>query len=186
MYQLKITLLDTKPPIWRRVLVDGRSPLDQLHDVIQAAFGWWNYHLHEFEVARTRYGVPDPDDDWDPPRDERRTRLDAIASEGSAFRYTYDFGDGWDHRIVVEKVLAPTTDTAVPACTGGRRACPPEDCGGTGGYRELLAILADPEHPEHRGRLEWLGAPFDPEAFDVDDFEFNLLTGELAGFDDAP
>lgn len=132
VFQLKFTLLDTKPPIWRRVLVDGGGTLDHLHEVIQAAFGWWNTHLHEFEVGRTRYGVPDPHEDWgEPPRDERRTRLDAIAGEGSAFWYTYDFGDGWDHKITVEKVLAADSAPAAPACIGGRRNCPPEDCGGT-------------------------------------------------------
>ncbi len=182
-FQLKVTLLDTKPPIWRRVLVDASATLDHLHEVIQAAFGWWNYHLHEFEVGRARYGVPDPDEDWgDPPKDERRTRLDAIAGEGSSFRYTYDFGDGWDHRVVVEKVL-PAANTAVPACIDGRRACPPEDCGGTWGYRELLEILADPRHPEHEARRDWIGRPFDPEAFDPNEFEDNLRNGRLAMFD---
>lgn len=104
-FQLKVTLRETKPPIWRRILVDGSDTLDRVHEVIQAAFGWWGYHLHEFEVGRARYGVPDPDDDWgEPTRDERRTLLDAIADEGTSFRYMYDFGDGWDHRVVVEKI----------------------------------------------------------------------------------
>ena len=185
VFQLKVTLLDTKPPIWRRALVDGASTLDHLHEVIQAAFGWWNYHLHEFEVGRTRYGVPDPDEDWgEPPRDEWRTRLDAVAGEGSSFRYTYDFGDGWDHKITVEKVLPADSTRPVPACVDGRRACPPEDCGGTWGYRELLEILADPAHPEHNERREWLGRPFDLEAFDPSEFEDNLRNGGLAVFDD--
>lgn len=185
VFQLKVTLLDTKPPIWRRVLVDGSSTLDHVHEVLQAAFGWWNYHLHEFEVGRTRYGVPDPGEDWgEPPRDERRTRLDAIASEGSSFRYTYDFGDGWDHKITVEKVLPANAAVAVPACIDGRRACPPEDCGGTWGYGELLEILANPAHPEHYERCEWLDRPFDPEAFDPSEFEDNLRNGRLAMFDD--
>jgi hypothetical protein len=175
VFQLKVTLLDTKPPIWRRMLVDGSSTLDHLHEVIQAAFGWWNYHLHEFEMGKNRYGVPDPDEDWgDPPVDERRTRLDAIAGEGTSFRYTYDFGDGWDHQVVVERVLPATADTTVPACVDGGRACPPEDCGGTGGFQELLSILADPTHPEHHDRLEWLDGPFDPEAFDPKDFADNF------------
>lgn len=185
VFQLKVTLLDTKPPIWRRLLVDGGSTLDHLHEVIQAAFGWWNYHLHEFEIGRARYGIPDPDEDWgEPPQDERRTRLDAIASEGSSFRYTYDFGDGWDHRIVVEKVLPAYSVAVVPACIDGRRACPPEDCGGPWGYRELLQILADPTHPEHGERREWIGRPFDPQAFDRSAFEDNLRDGRLTGFDD--
>lgn len=186
VYQLKVTLLDTKPPIWRRVLVDGGRTLDHLHEVIQAAFGWWNYHLHEFEDGKARYGVPDPDEDWDPPRDERRTRLDAIAGKGTSLRYTYDFGDGWDHRVVVEKVLPPTAVTVVPACTDGRRACPPEDCGGPWGYRELLAILGDRSHAEHHERWEWLGRrDFDPEAFDPSEFADNLRNGRLATFDDG-
>jgi hypothetical protein len=185
VYQLEVALVDTDPPIWRRVLVDGSSTLDHVHEVIQAAFGWWDYHLHEFEVGRERYGIPDPDNDWgEPPRDERRTRLDAIAREGSSFRYRYDFGDGWEHRIVVEKVFARSVDTTTPACIDGRRACPPEDCGGTGGYRELLEILADPTHPEHDERREWLGRPFDPEAFDPGEFQDNLRAGRLAAFDD--
>lgn len=183
--QLEVTLLDTNPPIWRRVLVDGGSTLDRLHEVIQAAFGWWNYHLHEFEVGAKRYGVPDPEESWgEPLQDEGRARLDAIAREHSSFRYTYDFGDGWEHRVVVEKVLPQDTATTVPACIGGRRACPPEDCGGTWGYRELLEILADPTHPEHEERLEWLGRTLDPDAFDPSEFEDNLRNGRLAVFDD--
>ncbi len=185
VYQLKVTLLDTKPPIWRRVLVDGGTRLDHLHEVIQAAFGWWNYHLHEFEVGRTRYGIPDPDEDWgELPQDERRTRIDTIADKGSSFRYTYDFGDGWDHGITVEKVLPADSTLAAPACIDGRRACPPEDCGGTWGYRELLDILADPAHPEHDERREWIGRPFDPDAFDPSEFEDNLRNGRLTAFDD--
>jgi len=184
-FQLKVALLDTKPPIWRRVLVAGDSTLDHLHEVIQAAFGWWSYHLHEFEVGPVRYGVPDPDEDWgEPPRDERRMRLDAIAGEGSSFRYTYDFGDGWEHKVTVEKVLPADSVATVPACIDGRRACPPEDCGGPWGYRELLEMLADPTHPEHDRRREWIGRPFDPEAFDPSEFETNLQNGRLTVFDD--
>ncbi len=186
VFQLKVTLLDTKPPIWRRILVDGASTLDHVHEVIQAAFGWWNYHLHEFAVGRTRYGVPDPDEDWgEPPRDERRTRLDAIGGAGSSFLYTYDFGDGWDHKIVVEQVLPAESSATVPACIDGRRACPPEDCGGTWGFRELLEILANPSHPAHDERREWIGRPFDPEAFDPSEFPDNLRSGRLATFDDG-
>ncbi len=190
VFQLKVTLLNTKPPVWRRILVDGSATLDQVHEAIQAAFGWWNYHLHEFEVGRTRYAAPDPDSDWDfgpPAHDETRTRLDKVAKVGSSFRYTYDFGDGWEHKIDVEQVLDAAT-TAAPACTGGRRACPPEDCGGPWGYRELLEILADPSHPEHRERVEWVEGfaqgPFDPDAFDPADFDDNLRSLRLAVFDD--
>jgi hypothetical protein len=169
--------------VWRRVAVPAAVTLAELHEVLQEALGWQNYHLHEFEVGGTRYGVPDPDEDWgEPPRDERRTRIDAIAGEGSSFRYTYDFGDGWDHEIVVEQVLPADSAVTVPACLDGRRAGPPEDCGGTGGYRELLEILADPSHPEHDERRGWLVEPFDPDAFDPDQFEDNLRNGRLAVF----
>jgi hypothetical protein len=184
-YQLKITLQGIKPPVWRRVLVDSRSHLDHLHEVIQAAFGWWSYHLHEFDIGGERYGVPDPDDHWETPTvDEGFIRLDAVATEGSSFVYLYDFGDGWDHRVTVEKVLPAPTDTPLPSCIGGRRACPPEDCGGPWGYKNLLAVLADPTHPEHRQRAEWIGRPFDPEAFDPSEFADNLRAGRLAVFDD--
>ena len=187
VFQLKITLHDTKPPIWRRVLVDETSTLDHVHEVIQAAFGWWNYHLHEFEGDGTIYGVPEPDEDWGPPvNDERKVRLDTIAREGSKLEYVYDFGDHWRHKIVVEKVLPADPTTKVPSCIDGRRACPPEDCGGTWGYRELLEILADPTHPEHAERQEWLGRPHDAETFDPGDFEDNLRNQHLAALDDWP
>jgi hypothetical protein len=185
VYQLKVTIRHIKPPVWRRVLVDGSTTLDEVHEVIQAAFGWWNYHLHEFEVDGKRFGVLDPDeDDWGLPTiDERFVPLASIApAEGATLGYTYDFGDGWDHEIVVEKIL-PAAGAAVPACIGGRRACPPEDCGGPWGYKELLAILADPTHPEHRERGEWIGRPIDPEAFDPGDFERNLEEARAARFD---
>jgi hypothetical protein len=185
VYQLKITLQGIKPPVWRRVLVDAGSHLDHVHEVIQAAFGWWSYHLHEFEIAGKQYGVPDPDDDWGTPTiDEGFIRLDDVATEGSSFVYLYDFGDGWDHRIVVEKVFPATSDIVVPSCIGGRRACPPEDCGGPGGYGHLLEILADPTHPDHRERTEWIGSPFDPDAFDPAEFADNLREGRLAVLDD--
>jgi hypothetical protein len=178
IFQLKVTLQNIEPPVWRRVLVDASSTLDQVHEVIQAAFGWWNSHLHDFEIDGTRYGVPDPDDDWGPPTvDERRIRLDSVVTAGSTFDYLYDFGDGWSHRVTVEKVLPAETGTTVPACIGGRRARPPEDCGGPWGYQHLLEALADPTHPEHRDLTDWLGAPFDPEAFDPADFARHLREG---------
>ena len=188
-YRLKITLAGTKPPVWRRILIDGAATLDQLHEVIQAAFGWWNYHLYDFEFGRTRYGIPDPDWDFGPPmHDARRTRLDEVAKPGSTFTYTYDFGDDWMHKVVVEQVTPQNPDIELPACTGGRRAGPPEDCGGPWGYAELLEILADPTHPEHRERREWAeGASpdgFDPDRFDPAEFADNLRTLRLTVLDD--
>lgn len=190
VFQLKVTLKGTKPPIWRRVLVESSATLDQLHEVIQAAFGWWNYHLYEFEVGRTRYGIPDPDDfDFGLPKHDSRTaRLDRTASAGMTFTYTYDFGDYWEHKVEVEKVLETSPVPSLPACVAGRRAGPPEDCGGVWGYEELLAILADPAHPEHAMRAEWAsrwgGASLDPDAFDPADFAENLKMIQVAVFDD--
>ncbi|CAN5597437.1 hypothetical protein BH24ACT4_BH24ACT4_20930 [soil metagenome] len=186
VFHLKVTLRDTKPAVWRRVLVDGSSTLDHLHEVIQAAFGWWDYHLHDFEIDGTNYGVPDADDDdWGVPTiDETGARLDSIAGPGSRFLYRYDFGDNWRHDVVVEKVLPADGSMVVPACVDGRRACPPEDCGGTGGFRDLLAILAYPRHPEHRERREWMGRDYDPASFDPSEFEDNLRSAKLAAFDD--
>jgi len=185
IFQLKVTLQNVEPLVWRRVLVDAGSYLSDVHEVIQAAFGWWNSHLHDFEVDAKRYGVCDPNDDWSTPAiDEGFIRLDSIATVGSSIDYMYDFGDGWSHKIIVEKILPATSGTSVPACIGGRRACPPEDCGGPWGYQELLAILADPTHPEHRERAEWLDRPFDPDAFDPADFARNLRMIRRPAFDD--
>jgi len=181
VYRLKITLLNTKPPIWRRVLVQGTATLGDLHEIIQAAFGWWDTHLHVFEVGPDMYGMPDPEWAMGPPTsDERGTRLDAIAEAGTSFRYTYDFGDDWEHRIMVEEVAPASPGIRVPSCIGGRRACPPEDCGGPWGYRRLLEVLDDPAHPERQELMEWIGGSLDPEIFDPGAFEENLRALRLA------
>ncbi len=173
-HQLKVTLRDTNPPIWRRVVVDGGETLAHLHSVIQAAFGWWDAHLHAFEIDDESYGIPHVDD-WTPVKDERRVSIDQTLGEGGRrARYIYDFGDHWEHDIVVEKTTPANDDTVVPDCIGGARACPPEDCGGPWGYRELLEILADPTHPEYAERREWLDHPIYPDEFDMDRFELDF------------
>lgn len=184
VYQLKIKLQNIKPAIWRRVLIEGSSTLDEVHTVIQAAFGWQDRHLHEFEADHIRYGDPDPGDECGPPtRDEHPVRLDTIAAaEFASFDYLYDFGDGWAHRVVVEKIL-PAAGITVPACIGGRRACPLEDCGGPWDYQELLDILADPLHDDHEDRVEWVGHGFNPEVFDPSAFERNLREVRAAGLE---
>ena len=157
--------------------------LAELHEVIQAAFGWWNCHLHEFEIGRARYGTPDPDWDFGPPtNDERTTRLDAVAGEGDSFRYTYDFGDDWRHKVTVDKIGAVEPGTTVPDCIGGRRACPPEDCGGPWGYQDLLESL-DGRPRASDARLDYVGADFDPAAFDPSDFALNLANVRNTSFD---
>jgi len=170
IYQLKITLRGIRPPIWRRVQVPGDISLGKLHRIIQAVMGWDDYHLHQFEVDRTYYGPPSPKDEfWGfEMKNEHLARLNRIAPrEKDKFTYEYDFGDSWKHEILVEKILPPEEGVRYPRCIKGRRACPPEDCGGIWGYENLLEILRDPNHPEHESMLEWSGE-FDPEEFDLE------------------
>jgi len=165
LYQLKITLDDIRPPVWRLLLVPADVKLSDLHEIIQAAFDWGDYHLHVFTSDGVDYGVPSPDD-WQPVRDERRARLkDLLKRPRDRMTYVYDFGDSWEHRIVLEKVLPADPAQTVPTCLGGKRACPPEDCGGAWGYAEFLRSIADPAHEQHDEYLEWVGGAFDPEEF---------------------
>ena len=162
IYQLKVTLNHIKPPIWRRVQVPGEIKLGKLHRILQAAMGWTDSHLHAFRIGNENYGVPDPDFS-DDTKNERNIRLDSIAQQGGRFFYDYDFGDGWEHEIKVEKILPAETAVHYPRCVDGKRACPPEDCGGPPGYEYLLEVLADPEHEEHDSMIEWIGGELDPE-----------------------
>lgn len=166
LYQLKITLRHIQPPIWRRLLVPAGIPLDKLHRVLQVVMGWTDTHLHVFNVNGVAYGVPDPDFNTGM-HNERKVRLDRIAGEGGRLFYEYDFGDGWEHDIRVEHLIEGDMSTRVPACLNGKRACPPEDCGGPPGYQALLEALNDPQHPEHAAMQSWLGDDFNPEAFDA-------------------
>ncbi len=173
-YQLRIDLRGTKPPIWRRVLVPPSQPLDRLHDVIQVAMGWLDGHLHMFVKGRQTYAVPNPwDDDWVLPGmpatlDEREFGVSQLLKhEKDWLTYEYDFGDGWAHRVTLQKILSYDPSIRLPACTGGKRRCPPEDSGGVWGYYGQLEILKDPDHPEHEDVREWMGEDFDPEEFDV-------------------
>ncbi len=170
VHRLKVTLRGTKPPIWRRLEVPADISLHRLHTVIQRGFGWQNSHLYVFETPVGRYGVPDPDDELDT-RSAASKKLSAVADwPGDRIRYEYDFGDSWEHDIVVEAVLPAEPGVAYPRCTGGRRAGPPEDSGGVFGYADLLNVLANPKHEDHAALLSWLGiesaADFSPEAFD--------------------
>jgi len=171
IYQLKLTLKDSKPPIWRRIQVSGDISLHRLHKIIQAAMGWLDYHLYQFTIANFVYGIPDPeDDDWGMPVDDsRKIRLNKLLSrEKTKIRYEYDFGDGWVHHILVEKIIPPAPGVNYPVCLAGKRACPPEDCGGIWGYEELLDIIGNPRHKEYKEMMEWLGGSFDAEEFDLE------------------
>ncbi|HKE99018.1 MAG TPA: plasmid pRiA4b ORF-3 family protein [Actinomycetes bacterium] len=172
VYQVKVTLRGSKPPIWRRLRLPAGTTLRQLHEVIQVAFGWTGAHLHSFDTAGRAFA--DPASELEGAGDERRASLLQVApAAGARLGYTYDFGDGWEHDIAVEKVLPPD-GVRHAVCVTGRRAGPPEDCGGVQGHQALCEVLADPGHPEHADRLEWLGAPYDPAAFARDDVNGRL------------
>lgn len=173
IYHLRITLPYIEPPIWRRLEVPGDMTFAALHQAIQKAMGWEDYHLWTFYIDKTEVGPPQPagfDFPGSPrPLPAARTTLDEMLSgRRIKFRYIYDMGDDWLHEIKVEKTLAPEPGVQYPRCTGGARACPPEDCGGFPGYQNFLEALADPKHPEHEEMLEWIGGEWDPEAFDPD------------------
>jgi hypothetical protein len=178
--QLKVTLLDISPPIWRRLLVPAAIKLPKLHTALQLAFGWTNSHLHAFRLEDDSYQAINPGD-WDQDlfgpgqtRDEKKFRLcDLLHAKDDWLIYEYDFGDSWQHELVVEKIL-PVATAKIVTCLAGARAGPPEDCGSVPGYENLLEAIADPKHPEHRELLDWLGDPYDPEAFSIDSLN-NLL-----------
>ncbi len=172
VFQLKVTLTGTKPPIWRRLQVPGDANLGWLHAVLQVALGWTNSHLHHFIFGQERYTDLSTADDGgfgdESGRDEGEALLTAVAEAGAIFAYEYDFGDSWEHLVEVEKELPPDPAVSKAAvCLAGARACPPEDCGGVWGYADLQKILKNPKHPEHRRMKGWLGRPLDVEAFDV-------------------
>ena len=174
IYQVKITLIGSKPPIWRTVLVPSDLRLGAFHDVIQVAMGWTESHLHQFIANKVFYGVPDDDFGMEI-EDETKYKLSQLLKkEKDTLIYEYDFGDSWEHKILLEKILPFDTKTALPVCIKGKRACPPEDCGGIWGYEELLEAISNPKHPDHENMLEWLGGEFDPEEFDLEEINGNL------------
>ncbi len=182
--QIKVKLLGvTKPPVWRRVQRRADTRLDQLHEILQAALGWENYHLHAFSFVDEEFGPRDPELGLDF-SEERRVTLGELTDLGARFRYTYDYGDHWEHEILVEDLLDPDPDpeTRYPILVAGKGACPPEDCGGTWGYADLKEILADPGHDEHQERLEWLGlenaSEFDPNAVTLEQLEEELALND--------
>ena len=178
-WQIRIELRRIRPPVWRRVLVSEKATLPRLHEVIQDAFGWLDYHLHEFIVHGVRYGDPENDEYGELDlQDEALARLRSLGlQEGERFEYVYDFGDNWKHSLWLEKVLTVDKSTRLPACLGGARSCPPEDVGGVGGYAEFLDAIADSAHPQHGQYLTWAGGAFDPEAFDLGEADRRLRRG---------
>lgn len=178
IYQLKVTLKGCRPPIWRRIQVDSNATLRHLHWVIQFSMGWTNSHLHSFDIHGVEYGEPMPEFGFDGDeeiRDEQTVKLNKIVpTEKFKFSYLYDFGDSWEHEILVEKILEADPEAEYPICIKGKRACPPEDCGGVWGYQEFLIAIQDSEHPEHEEMLEWVGGFFDPEDAELDEVNYQL------------
>jgi hypothetical protein len=170
---IKVTLDDIRPAIWRRLIVPVSMDLHRLHLAIQVAMGWDGGHLHAFEIGGVQYGDPE----WmeGDEEDEGKMTIKKLMSQGvSRFGYTYDFGDDWEHSVLIEKKAPPPGSPPGPVCVAGERACPPEDCGGPLGYEELLAALKSPDTPAKRELLEWAGGEFDPEKFSIADVNARL------------
>jgi hypothetical protein len=170
VYQLKVVLARSEPPIWRRVLVPGEYTLAALHHVLQRVMGWRDEHLHDFVIEGARYGRTARGIDFGDPEllNESRAALrDVLPAAGKSFLYEYNFGDDWIHDIKVEKVLVRDEGVSYPSCLGGENACPPEDCGGIFGYYDKLEIIKDPSHPDYEDFKDWMGR-FDPAAFSLE------------------
>ena len=181
IYQFKITLGGIKPTVWRRIQVPDYCFFWDLHVAIQDAMGWEDYHLHEFEILNPKTGERDligipSDDDWGDVNvlPGWKTPLSSyFSSSNKKATYEYDFGDSWEHKITLEKMLPLDPGATYPRCLAGERTCPPEDCGGIWGYQELLEIMKDPKHEEYKERMELIGDDFDPESFSPDSVRFN-------------
>ena len=180
---VRIELADSEPLIWREVEVPTSISLKALHEIIQAAFGWENYHLWEFSLGKRRYGPPN-DGGWGPAvANAGKVRLsDLLGPRKTTIGYLYDFGDSWEHRLTVTNVRAGDPDRSYPRYVGGERNGPPEDCGGIPGFYDKLDMAADPDHPDHADIKEWLG-DYDPETVDVASINraFARLTGQGRG-----
>ena len=168
VYQLKVSLVGSTPLVWRRVQVVADTKLSKLHKILQAVMGWGNYHLYEFIINKVSYGEPHPDYEKNMEAASNTTVAHVASAPGANLTYIYDFGDGWQHIILVEKILQAEPEVKYPLCIDGAMACPPEDCGGIGGYANFLEAISDPTHDEHETMLGWIGGEFDPEAFDRD------------------
>jgi len=174
IYQLHISLNDTDPSIWRRLYVPADILLSHLHTTIQLVMGWEDSHLHSFVHNRKFYGIVDPYDEMGT-IDYTKVRLnDLLKRKGSTLIYEYDYGDSWEHTVLLEDSNVKTTPIFLPYCIEGEHACPPEDCGGIPGYESLVRIMANPDDDEYDEMVEWLGKVYDPKAFYLDDINIAL------------
>jgi len=180
VYQFKVTLKGIKPAVWRRFQVPDFYTFWDLHVAIQDVFGWLDYHLHEFELMKpetlviTTIGIPSDEELFDRKilPDWEQGISDWFSTKNRSALYTYDFGDDWKHVVRLEKILPREEKRKYPLCIDGKRACPPEDCGGVWGYRDLLKVLKNPEHEEYEDLMNWVGGKFDPEFFDPQKVRF--------------
>ena len=179
IYQLRIDLVGAKPPIWRRILISSSDTLYDLHCAIQNAMGWTNSHLHSFESGGSSYGIADIDefDDFETRDEKKYTIAHLLSNEGDRLLYMYDFGDSWEHKIKLEKIITEKIDGQLPRCTKGKNACPPEDVGGLWGYYSMLEVLQDPDDPEREEYLEWLGDKFDPGYINLEEINELMARG---------
>lgn len=176
VFRLKVTLRGSRPPIWRRFLVPGGITLKRLHDCLQAVMGWTDSHLHQFEADGELYGTSDREYGV-MRRSENTTKVDQLLRRPKdRLIYEYDFGDGWEHDVVLEAILPPGGGP-YPWVEAGRRACPPEDVGGIWGYADFLETLRNPKDPRYEETLEWAGGPFDPELFDPREINLDIHGG---------
>ncbi|MCC5888495.1 MAG: plasmid pRiA4b ORF-3 family protein [Gammaproteobacteria bacterium] len=189
LLRLRVELENIEPPIWRELLVPARFSFWDLHVAIQDSMGWWDTHLHDFRITDTfggedrRFGIPDEewgfgdqaqvDAGW-----EHRV-IDHLDTPGDTTLYSYDYGDGWEHRVTLLSIEARSKGQRYPQCVAGERACPPEDCGGPYRYADLLEAIADPSHPEHEELRSWVPQAFDPERFDPKAVRFSQPTRRL-------
>jgi hypothetical protein len=177
-YQLLVELDGVKPKVWRRLLVPVTIELPLLHVMLLWGMGWAGGHLHEFVFGHDHYGPIEPGLELDGVGDEDGVTLRDALGARRTFLYVYDYGDNWRHELKVEKIVMPPEPITRARCIGGENACPPEDVGGASGYEEFLEALADPNHPEHVQLKDWIGRPFDPTAFDMDEVNRRLAQTE--------
>jgi hypothetical protein len=171
IFQIKVRLLETSPIVWRTFLISSNVTLHRLHLVLQDVMGWYNYHLYRFQVGSDEYGEPNLDNDFYELdfKNSKRAKLGNIIKEkNSIFLYEYDFGDGWEHQLLVEDILETDPEKQYPVCIAGENACPREDSGGTHGYAEMMEIIQNPAHEEYRSTKTWLGKGFNPRKFDIE------------------
>lgn len=169
--RLKVTLKECKPTVWREIEIASSMTLAGLHDVLQTLMGWEDYHLWAFEFGRRRFELPDPDgmDPMGKPSEDpgHVTVGELLVKKNQKLAYNYDFGDDWWIEIEVQAVVKPEPKVRYPRCITGERSGPPEDCGGPGGYQELLAARRNPKSSHAKELLEWAGEDWDPDAFDL-------------------